>query len=160
MSEERGELLEHIVKLGREFRRRGMKDHVRVLRVYYLAARAGLVGVNGKLDVHWSREMTEDWLRTLSVAPFDGAYEVKLPGVPCFKCRAPKGSHHSTARTELVFPGGARMRCDTCGARWVVLEEGRALPPSPEAVTRPSSSSPPATPSSRPPGPPWQRRRG
>ena len=113
---------EMVVRLGREFVRRGMHEHARALRLYYVALRAGLAQRGAKVDVRWDRALTEEWMKTLRLHPFDGHYEVRLPGVPCLRCRAPKGNDRSSARTEVVFPGGARMRCDCCGARWLVDE--------------------------------------
>ena len=115
--------LELVVRLGREFVRRGMAQHARVLRLYYLAVKAGLVGAGGEVEVRWDRALTEEWMKTFRVTPFEQHYELRPPGVPCFRCWAVPGNERSSARTELVFPGGARIRCDICGARWLV-EDG------------------------------------
>jgi hypothetical protein len=113
--------LDMVVLLGREFVRRGMAQHARAL-LYYVALKTGLAGRGAKLEVRWDRALTEEWMKTLRVPPFERHYEVKLPGVSCFRCQAPEGNERSSTRIEIVFPGGARARCENCGARWLVDE--------------------------------------
>ena len=120
---ERSSLLELVVQLGKEFRRRGMGRHVEKLRVYYLALKQGLAAsARNTVELSWSEDLTLEWMRTLQIAPIEDVYPVKEHGVPCFRCNPEKGSSRGTPRTEAVFPGGARFSCETCGAKWLVLE--------------------------------------
>jgi hypothetical protein len=116
----REELLTLVERLGREFRRRGMDEHLRPLRIYYLALRHGLTG--GKLEVSWSAQHTLDWLQTLRLPPFEDALPVRPERSPCPKCGWRKaGGMEATlaAVRRLEFPGGARSECLGCGERWL-----------------------------------------
>jgi hypothetical protein len=118
----RDELLERVRRLGAEFRRRGMEEHLRPLRVYYLALRAGLT--QGKLDVSWSPEHTRMWMQALRLAPFEDALPIRPVRADCPRCGgAPKGVSEArpAALRRLPFPGGARVECLGCKDVW--LEE-------------------------------------
>lgn len=108
-------------RLGREFVRRGMHGHALRLRLYYLALRRRLLTGGNKLEVHWSEELVVEWLKTLRLSPYRDVYPVRPAGAACARCKEEPGRHPSV-RTDLVFPGGARMRCDRCGDSWVVDE--------------------------------------
>lgn len=116
-----GELLRYVERLGAEFRRREMEAHLRKLRVYYLALRRGLTQGRHELDVHWSEALVLEWLKLLQLPPFERAYEVRPGRSACRGC-AQKRDHQSAIHTELVFPGGAKMRCFSCGAIWIERE--------------------------------------
>ncbi len=116
------ELLELVRRLGVEFARRGMPE-VEVLRLYYVALDEDLAGRLNELSIQWSEAHTLEWMRTLRVPPFENAYPVRRFGSGCDRCGAIRGNAKG-ALAEVVFPGGARMRCQTCGAVW--LEEDRA----------------------------------
>lgn len=110
-----------VERIGREARRRGLAELHRDARLYYLALGRGLVRADHSLTVAWDDLRVAEWLQALELAPFDGSLEVKLPGVPCFKCKPGKGGRADPVR-DLVLPGASRMRCSTCGTRWLVLE--------------------------------------
>jgi hypothetical protein len=129
-------LLEHVRRLGREFVRRDMQTHARKLRLYYLALSHDLAGPSHEVDVHWSEPFVQVWLETLRVPPFAQALELKPRGGACNRCLQ-AGTQPST-RTELVFPGGVRMRCGSCEAVWLELEP---TPPPRRADQRTESSS-------------------
>lgn len=114
------ELLRYVTLLGKAFRGRGMDQHLRDLRVYYLALRHGLT--SNKLEIRWSDAFVIEWMKTLCVPPFEKAYPLRPRGGACPRC--PQGASPSIC-TDCVFPGGARMRCQTCGAQWLEDE----LPP-------------------------------
>ena len=109
-------LLDLVVRLGREFSRRGMREECRRLRLYYLALEHGLVASSGKsrIEVAWDSDLVIEWLRILRVPPHHRDYPLR-PGTLCIDCEQRPG----TVVTKLVFPGGARMECLQCGARWV-----------------------------------------
>jgi hypothetical protein len=116
-------LLEYVERLGREFVRRRMPQHAQKLRLYYLALQRGLASPRHEVDVRWSEPFVLEWLRTLKVPPYADAYPVRPSGAPCPRC-AQRGAQSAT-RTELVFPGGVRMRCGTCETVWIE-EDGPA----------------------------------
>jgi hypothetical protein len=107
-------LLDLVVRLGREFSRRGMREECRRLRLYYLALEHGLVAGKNRIEVSWDEDLVIEWLRILRVPPHHRHYPVR-PGTLCAHCEHRPG----TVVTKLVFPGGARMECLQCGARWI-----------------------------------------
>lgn len=121
---DRAELVQWVEHLGKEFARRGMATHAQKLRVYFLALTKHLVPRNGELNVHWTSQLVQDWMKTLQLPPFDKSLPVRPPGAPCTHCsRTPHAQ--PSVRTECVFNGGARMRCDSCGALWLVHDPPR-----------------------------------
>jgi hypothetical protein len=107
-------LLALVVRLGREFSRRGMREECRRLRLYYLALEHGLCVGKNRIDVAWDEGLVVEWLRILRVPPHDRHYPVRSSTL-CAGCEHRAG----TVVTKLVFPGGARMECLQCGARWI-----------------------------------------
>jgi len=122
-------LLEQVRLLGREFVRRDMQAHARKLRLYYLALSHRLAGPSNEVDVHWNEAFVQAWLETLRVPPYDAALELRPAGTSCPRCTR-EGTQPST-RTELVFPGGARLRCSTCEDVWIETD-----PPPPPRPAR------------------------
>lgn len=106
--------------LGREFSQRGMRDHLARLRVYWFALKHGLTTGANALDVHWSERFVIDWMKTLRVAPFDRALEQRPRGAKCKQC--PTSGAQPWVYTDGLFPGGVRMRCQTCGDVWLEPE--------------------------------------
>ncbi len=117
----RRQLLEHVKALGREFGRRGMRQHVQRLRVYYLALERGLTTASNELDVKWTEPFVIEWLKTLGVAPFQQAYPVRSRGARCTRC-PDAGTGQAPLFTESQFPGGTKMRCQRCGTVWIERE--------------------------------------
>ena len=120
---QREPLLHLVTRLGQAFTARGMGAHARMLRVYFLALRHGLADSRNAVRVSLTEEAVLEWLRTLRVPPFDspeeGGYRVQRRGEGCGTCAA--RGETPTVITDAVFPGGARMRCRSCGSLW--LEE-------------------------------------
>jgi hypothetical protein len=114
------QLLELARRLGEEFSRREMHEHVQRLRVYWLAARHGLLRGRNELDVKWSEAHLVAWLEALQLPPYQAVLPVQAPGAGCPRCGAEPGLIPS-GRTVLVFPGGARFRCGGCGAEWLAM---------------------------------------
>ena len=114
-------LLACVARLGEEFRRRGMTEHVRLLKLYFLDVRHRLLRGPNELDVRWSESHVVDWMKALRLPPFESALPVRWPGAGCSRCGIAQSTVPS-GRTELVFPGGARLRCQSCGDRWLELE--------------------------------------
>lgn len=119
---ERGTLAEWVVVLGKAFRRHGMKSHVRMLRLYFLALRHGLVqGERNAVKVEWSEDAVIEWLKILRVPPFENAYPIRPRGAACAKC--PRGDGHPVETTTLMtFAGGAKMGCRGCNEAWLELD--------------------------------------
>lgn len=118
----RAELLESVRSLGRAFRARGMEEHAQKLRLYYLALRRDLLPISAKLEVRWTPELVREWMQVLRLPPYEAALPTRRPGAGCPRCPR-QGSSQPTVRTELVFPEGARMRCDACGSVWLEVSE-------------------------------------
>jgi len=95
-------------------RRRSCQGALRDLRVYYIALRRGLT--SNKLALNWSEAFVIDWMKTLRVPPFESTYPLLARRAPCPRCPS---SEASSVCTDRVFPGGARMRCQTCGCEWL-----------------------------------------
>jgi hypothetical protein len=110
--------LRQIATLGEAFRAREMEEQLRQLRLYWLAVRQGLTKRNGDLDVKWSEEHLVTWMQTLQVPPYDRALAVRRKGGGCPTCGAGQGTTPSV-QTVVVFPGGSRMTCRTCGLVWL-----------------------------------------
>ena len=109
-------LIDLVVRLGREFSRRGMREECRRLRLYYLALEHGLVAAGkNRIEVAWDEDLVIEWLRILRVPPHHRHYPVR-PSTLCARCEQRAG----TVVTKLVFPGGARMECLQCGGRWIL----------------------------------------
>ena len=98
----RAQQLARVEALGREFVRRGMRDHAQRLRVYYLAVKKGLASPSGEVDVKWNEPFVLEWLKMLQVAPFERAYELRGRGSRCTAC--PKSSNEAPSLTEANFP--------------------------------------------------------
>ncbi len=119
MSSSRTELLEHVRRLGQTFRRKGMEEHAKKLRLYYLALSRGLTSsATHELDIHWSAGFVREWMRTLRVPPYDAVYPLRPAGAGCERCGRKLG-HKSDVITECAFPGGARKRCRSCDGVWL-----------------------------------------
>ncbi len=116
-------LLTCVARLGEEFRRRGMTDHLRKLRLYWLAARHELLTRRNELDVRWNEAHVVAWLEAFRLPPYEGALPVRRKGAGCPRCGVAQGAV-PTGRTELVFPGGARLKCQACGGCWLELDGG------------------------------------
>ncbi len=115
----REEVLRYIEALGQEFVRREMDGHARKLRLYYLAVLHGLTTERAfDVDVHWSEKLVVDWLKVLGVSPFEQGYPRRPRKSSCSTCREAR-NQQSVIHTEIVFPGGAKVRCFTCGEVWV-----------------------------------------
>lgn len=106
-------VLERCVTLGRAFGRLQMKDHVKLLRAFYAAARDGTPCTNG-----WNAAFVDEWLAVLRLPPFETELAVQPAGATCATCHAQPGAI-SSRRTVRTFPGGAVMRCDECNTRWL-----------------------------------------
>lgn len=101
-----------------------MEGHRRSLAVFWLALRRGLLeGRRGRvLEVRWSEQHVIEWMETLRLPPYEDALPLQAKGAGCPSCR-PEPGQLTSRRTELVFEGGARLRCDGCGRRWLELDQ-------------------------------------
>jgi hypothetical protein len=97
-----------------------MPDHLRLLRIYYLALEHNLVaGGNRSLEVHWTEEMVRDWLAVFRLPPFADRYRILSRDAPCPNCGR---ASHNGKYTLMTFPGGHKSACRECGEQWLTLE--------------------------------------
>jgi hypothetical protein len=96
-------------RVGRELTKLGLAAHVKRLRRYYADVRAG------RPSEVWTHAMSVEWLRVLRLPPYEHDYPV-LPRMSICPCPTPQ------KLTQMVFPGGAKLRCAGCGAQWLELE--------------------------------------
>jgi hypothetical protein len=114
---DRSRLLALVVQLGGEFRRRDMPEHLRKLRLYYLALTHQL-DARESVEIHWTSDMVVEWFRTLRLPPYQDDYPVQST-TACRTCPATKGA----VFTVSTFPGGAKLECRMCGQRWLYLHD-------------------------------------
>ena len=114
---ERAQLLDLVVRLGREFSRRGMREECRRLRLYYLAIDHGLGTGRHRVELSWDEDLVLEWLRLLRVAPYERDYPIRRT-TSCARCVNRPG----TVVTVHVFPGGAKLQCLQCGAGWLRVD--------------------------------------
>ncbi len=93
-----------------------MDKHAAELRRFYAAVRDGTPAAGS-----WDESFVDQWLGMLRLPPFETMFPLEPKQVSCSKCRLDPGAMPSR-RTECVFSGGALMRCDTCGHRWLEPE--------------------------------------
>jgi hypothetical protein len=115
---------EYVRRLGFEFARRGMPE-VEMLLIYFQALETDSVHELPDLHVFWTEDLTLEWMKTLQIPPFESAYEVRPFGASCAACERAKvlGPAVRRSATEVVFPGGARIRCLSCGGAWLELTD-------------------------------------
>ena len=119
-----GQLLAYVEALGKECQRRGMVALVEQLRTYYWALQRRHVNGQGALELSWTPARVEELMATLQLPPFEGRFSVRPRNSPCQTCHAAPGERGARADTpfvEMVFPGGARVRCSGCSATWLEL---------------------------------------
>ncbi len=109
------EILSRCVTLGREFGRLEMRDHAKLLREFYVAARDRKPCTNT-----WSADFVDHWLGLLRLPPFENMFEVRVPPYNCLTC-SPAGATPSR-RTVNTFPGGVLMNCSQCHRQWLELD--------------------------------------
>lgn len=117
----RGELLQFVQRLGQEFVKRGMNDHARRLRLYYLALKHGLTTRGNDVEFRWSEAFVVEWMRTLKVPPYTDDYPMRPRNSRCNKCN--DRSQQPQINTIGNLPDGAKMRCGNCGAVWIESDE-------------------------------------
>lgn len=94
-----------------------MKAQARKLRVYYLAAKHGLLDQRGAVEVHWSTELSVQWMQALRVPPYHADVPERQAGSTCLPCSTTGAT--PSKRTVHVWDGGARFVCATCGDEWL-----------------------------------------
>ncbi|NNC01925.1 hypothetical protein HJC10_03530 [Corallococcus exiguus] len=114
----KAELLQHVETLGREIEVRGMTEHVRSLRLYWLALNHDLVEADLSLKVHATADWVVDWFKLFRLPPHEASFAVRRDEDGCGRCLP--GS--AMIRTVTVFPDGYRKTCDACLSEWVVLK--------------------------------------
>jgi hypothetical protein len=118
------QLLAYVESLGKECQRRGLLALVEQLRTYYWALQRGRVAGGAKLELLWSPERVEELMATFQLPPFQGRFRIQPRNSHCERCRErpPGNARADSPFVEMTFPGGARVRCSGCGARWLELD--------------------------------------
>jgi len=108
------ELLELVVRAGRESARRGFGLHRQLLGALYRALRHGLFRTSGSAGP-LVEELLVEWSRALAVPPFDTAADDGTGNLGvCLRCKAGKGGRREM-RVELQWRSGALLKCPSCG---------------------------------------------
>jgi hypothetical protein len=113
------DLMEAVIKLGKEFRRRQMDSHAALLRSFYADLRRRQTGRARARAKDWDETMVLRWLALLRIPPFDQVYPVLPRGAPCPTCGA-RGERAAPATfVRSVWPGGSLCECRRCGTLWL-----------------------------------------
>ncbi len=108
------ELLELVVRAGRESARRGFALHRQLLGALYRALRHGLLQAGAGAGP-LVEELVVEWSRALGVPPFDTAADDGTGNLGvCLRCKAGKGGRREM-RVELQWRSGALLKCPGCG---------------------------------------------
>jgi hypothetical protein len=110
------DLIDAVVKLGREFRRRGMDSHAALLRGFYAELRRRQRARAGK---GWDETMVLRWLALLRIPPFDHVHPVLPRGTACPTCGALGDRAAPATFVRSVWPGGSLCECRRCGMLWL-----------------------------------------
>lgn len=102
-------------QLAAEFERRGMREHVELLRGYYVDHRARQRAARAQKRPPWTEDLVLEWLMILRIPPFEHILPVLERGVPCPGCQ----KHEGLPYVACVFPGGCVRECRGCGGRWL-----------------------------------------
>jgi hypothetical protein len=105
--------------LADEFRRRDMRDHLRLLRAFYVDHRARTRAANREKLPPWTEDNVIEWLMTFRIPPFEYAMPVLGRGAACPGCGKYEGQRYVVG----VRPGGRTCECKACGARWLEEED-------------------------------------
>lgn len=95
-----------------------MDIHLRHARLYYLALTHDLDS-RGTVQIHWSRDLIEQWMGNFQLGRFAHRYAIAA-AARCPHCQEVRSNASPTSHTEAVWPGGARHKCD-CGQEWISL---------------------------------------
>src|SRR2546428_675918 len=113
------DLRRFVEQLGKEFRRRGMDRHLRLLRAFYRAE-----FVQSRRDSRaWSFDLTLEWLALMRIGPFRRIYPVQARGAGCPTCSTRESRGAPAAWVEAAWPGGAKIRCNACGQAWLQIDD-------------------------------------
>ncbi len=114
-------------RLGAEFRRRRMANHLAPLRVYWLALKHGLVDADQGLHVTLSGELIVEWYKLLRLPPFEAAYPTRAAGSACPLCPPSGSGGGADVVTERSFPEGRKVSCVQCRTAWLELESATRM---------------------------------
>jgi hypothetical protein len=95
-----------------------MDGHLHLLRAFY---RREFVG--SRRDPRtWSFDLTLEWLALMRIGPFRRVYLVQHRGAGCPRCASQESRGAPAAWVEVAWPGGAKLRCNTCGQVWLQID--------------------------------------
>lgn len=130
--------------VGHEFHKRKMADHLRPLRLYWLALNHGLLPSSRLLRVDWDARLTEEWAKLFKL-PGHKPYPEKPRGSRC-PCETTQG-HPVDTHTAMTLPWGIKVHCRACGSQWIENDPRR--PQDGGAAQAPASNAAPASAASR-----------
>ena len=109
-----------VTQLGKEFGRRGMRDHLQSLRLFWESWKKGGNNNRPARRHEWNWENVIQWLCMLRIEPFERVYPLH-PRVSsiCPGCELISERVNPTAQTIHSWPGGAFLECRRCGACWL-----------------------------------------
>lgn len=105
-----------VEQLAAEFKRRGMKKHLQLLRGYYRRE------FKQRAEGEWSTEMVLDWLAMMRLGQFADFYKTAPREKGCPFCGAADAGGAPGFFTEVAWEGGTRLRCNNCHRSWLRLE--------------------------------------
>lgn len=117
-----------VLNLADEFKVRGMRDHLDLLRGWYRDYRGRSRAAMRERKPPWTEQMVLEWLCILGVPPFESALPTLARGVRACACTQKEAGLPQVA---CVFPpDGCVWECAKCGARWVERTGARSSPES------------------------------
>jgi hypothetical protein len=113
-----------VIKLGEEFKRRGMTRHLEMLRRYFASRRRRLRENEARPAKarEFDEQLVIDWLGLIQIPPFEHLYDVLPPGAPC-PCGARDSHGKAGSFAGVAFPGGRVWTCLACRRSWLVQHE-------------------------------------
>jgi len=113
-----------ILAIAAKFKQHDMREHLRLLRAYYVARRrrkrASLTTTEAP---PWDEGMLLQWAALWRIPPFERVYELRAARSPCGCGKGQSMSPHAGLYTHAVFPGGRVVFCGLCQRRWMELDD-------------------------------------
>lgn len=101
-------LIDLVVRLGHEFKRRRMAEQLVKLRAFYRQHKAAI-----RAEGAFTAEDVVRWCCWLRIPPLDRVYELRSNDG---RCRACGNAGVGATALLMSFPGGWAARCTKCGA--------------------------------------------
>jgi hypothetical protein len=113
-----------VLAVAAKFKQHDMREHLRLLRAYYVARqRRKRAQLGASQPPPWDEGMLLQWAALWRIPPFDRVYELRPARSPCECGKGQSMSPHAGLYTNAVFPGGRVVFCGLCQRRWMELDE-------------------------------------